>query len=1008
MWLPLTLGMTHLAYRNTNASLVGEQPLPGQMTNGTTKAARKARVARAQCKQQFDAWRADPSNCNLQPFYFCNLHISFDVPRLEAVLNRAAELTGCAGRDNVDEDAGRQGKKERRSEGFSEKTKMREQYHNYRLATSGGWPRPGARWCPAMGTGQEVSPWNSSIRICHDLAWPPDPVSSDVQIQLNSLVYVHHGFNASASGQKVSQYQSKSGGGGGGQHMAGGLHDKSNPALCTEKGLILKNPSLVRRLGKIELRLGDESTVMLSRARNAVGLTSIIYTDAQKRYVLKLLSAKVDNNHDPIQREACVLKELQIWPWSPKLMCHNSFAVVTTHVGTRFTPHHLAEVPDYARQVKRIISDMEALGVEHHDLIKLTSVQLLENMQVLTSLETPPKKRKDLEYEIRSGWMYGTELMVREGELSMVDFGWASLRGDFTCRGRLSATIPDHFNKTVPYRKDRAIFILLNLWRMVTQAPGLQQQDLELHLIVLWNTTHPDAASTYEQALDEFGTSIVATEMHAAYSTSKERISRLTRFYEKNLPPGFMLDDARGRGAFLLIYLKLTKSQYGPCRGGASGRGLTSCPLTNQFKSSVRTKIPTLLVHATDSVTETTDNLNALGLSYASRFGVHRASWNSLEDVLHALDAVCDYVMLRDFEGYTRDARVPKGGEVDLLTSDFTKAMIVLGRVPAVAPWQMVGSGGDRASLSVIVGGFQVKFHVRHIGDGYMDPQWAARVLQRRVFWNAGGFYVPCKTDHFYIMSCNGRMSAGVPRVNGRKTGVPDRTSLRELSVLQRTLVSLTSNSSQFCAHAARKDAPASPGTGTSYYRDTFGGADFSAPDRHLTETALIGIQNLNDTTHSVNSTQAKFIGASRLQIRNWQESVNVSVLPGAAPSAELHLLIFWRPSAPASAAAYDLAVRRFHDSIVGETVHLAFGDATLSATKLTEFYRANVPVGYTLKRDPRGREPFVVLFLRLLSSSWTTCRGGVQRRRAGALPANQQLQDASTNEQQGRGTCHG
>ena len=757
MWLPLTMGMTHLAYRNTNASLVGEQPLPGQMTNGTDKAARKARVARAQCKQQFDAWRADPSNCNLQPFYFCNLHISFDVPRLEAVLNRAAELTGCAGRDNVDEDAGREGKKERRSEGFSEKTKMREQYHNYRLATSGGWPRPGARWCPAMGTGQEVSPWNSSIRICHDLAWPPNPVSSDVQIQLNSLVYVHHGFNASASGQKVSQYQSKSGGGGGGQHMAGGLHDKSNPALCTEKGLVLKNPSLVRRLGEIELRLGDGShveRVMLSRARNAVGLTSIIYTDAQKRYVLKLLSAKVHNNYDPIQREACVLKELQIWPWSPKLLCHNSFAVVTTHVGTRFTPHYLAEVPDYARQVKRIISDMEALGVEHNDLIKLRSVQLLESMQVLTSLETPPKKRKDLEYEIRSGWMYGTELMVREGELSMVDFGWASLHGDFTCRGRLSATIPDHFNKTVPYRKDRAIFILLNLWRMVTQAPGLQQQDLELHLIVLWNTTHPDAASTYEQALDRFGTSIVATEMHAAYNTSKERISRLTQFYEKNLPPGFMLDDARGRGAFLLIYLKLTKSQYGPCRGGASGRGLTSCPLTNQFKSSVRRKVPTLLVHATDSVTETTDNLNALGLSYASRFGVHRASWNSLEDVLHALDAVCDYVMLRDFEGYTRDARAPKGGigEVDLLTSDFTKAMLVLGRVPAVAPWQMVGSGGDRASLSVIVGGSQVKFDVRHIGDGYMDPQWAARVLQRRVFWNAGGFYVPCNTDHFYTM----------------------------------------------------------------------------------------------------------------------------------------------------------------------------------------------------------------------------------------------------------------
>ena len=79
--------------------------------------------------------------------------------------------------------------------------------------------------------------------------------------------------------------------------------------------------------------------------------------------------------------------------------------------------------------------------------------------------------------------------------------------------------------------------------------------------------------------------------------------SGVTQFYQKNLPPGFKLNDARGRGAFLLIYLKLTQSQYGPCRGGASARELTSCPLTNQFKSSVRRKTPTLVVHALRSPT---------------------------------------------------------------------------------------------------------------------------------------------------------------------------------------------------------------------------------------------------------------------------------------------------------------------------------------------------------------------------------------------------------------------
>ena len=62
---------------------------------------------------------------------------------------------------------------------------------------------------------------------------------------------------------------------------------------------------------------------------------------------------------------------------------------------------------------------------------------------------------------------------------------------------------------------------------------------------------------------------------------------------------------------------------------------------------------------------------------------------------------------------------------------------------------------------------------------------------------------------------------------------------------------------------------------------------------------------------------------------------MNVSVLPAAAPGAELHLLMFWNPS----------------------------------------------PDGYRISTDPRGRQPFVILFLRLLSSSWTKCRGGISSR---------------------------
>ena len=49
-----------------------------------------------------------------------------------------------------------------------------------------------------MYPGREVSPWNSSTGICHDLSWPSSPVTSDVQVQLNSLVYVHNGEQGSS------------------------------------------------------------------------------------------------------------------------------------------------------------------------------------------------------------------------------------------------------------------------------------------------------------------------------------------------------------------------------------------------------------------------------------------------------------------------------------------------------------------------------------------------------------------------------------------------------------------------------------------------------------------------------------------------------------------------------------------------------------------------------------------------------------------------------------------
>ena len=176
---------------------------------------------------------------------------------------------------------------------------------------------------------------------------------------------------------------------------------------------------------------------------------------------------------------------------------------------------------------------------------------------------------------------------------------------------------------------------------------------------------------------------------------------------------------------------------------------MRACPLTNAFKNAARRKYA-LVVHATDTVNETVDNLKALGISYQAAVQLQRPHWSCIEEVLQALDTVCTYVLMRDFEPYTAGSRPPR--EVDLLVSNFKQAQVVLGGVPASAPWQMVGSGGNHSSFSVIVAGKAVKFDVRHVGDGYMDQTWAERVLHRRVFHPVNRFYVPSPHDHFHTL----------------------------------------------------------------------------------------------------------------------------------------------------------------------------------------------------------------------------------------------------------------
>jgi hypothetical protein len=85
--------------------------------------------------------------------------------------------------------------------------------------------------------------------------------------------------------------------------------------------------------------------------------------------------------------------------------------------------------------------------------------------------------------------------------------------------------------------------------------------------------------------------------------------------------------------------------------------------------------------------------------------------------------------------------------DVDMLTGDYPEAIRVMNARPNVRCLPRWG-GPHWVNIS----GEDMWFDVRFVGDRYYDPQWAADILERRV-WNENGFYSPSAEDYFETLA---------------------------------------------------------------------------------------------------------------------------------------------------------------------------------------------------------------------------------------------------------------
>jgi len=143
------------------------------------------------------------------------------------------------------------------------------------------------------------------------------------------------------------------------------------------------------------------------------GVTSSTFLSKNNRVVIKRVENPKYRSNSLFEREVFWLKRLNElrFPWVPKFLAAKKPYVAMEFRGHRVTKTTLP--PDWAKQAKQIDADLKRANCRHND-IKLV------------------------------------EILVLNGQLSLVDYGWASLGADMSLGKRYSAAkFPGHFSNSV-------------------------------------------------------------------------------------------------------------------------------------------------------------------------------------------------------------------------------------------------------------------------------------------------------------------------------------------------------------------------------------------------------------------------------------------------------------------------------------------------------------------------------------------------------------------------------
>lgn len=279
----------------------------------------------------------------------------------------------------------------------------------------------------------------------------------------------------------------------------------------------------------------------------------------------------------------------------------------------------------------------------------------------------------------------------------------------------------------------------------------------EIHLFILWEKVGHASESVLQRIRSEFD---ILQVFRVRWSPALFS-ANLSRFYGQKLPAGCDKEASCGAGLFTLVVVRDSCPEYAlrDTTRGTARVNTRSFDLKSFFRSTAGGNLP---IHATNTPQEAAHDLALLlgfgpsgfvaaypGLWNGEIISLRRdlsgaQGWESLAELFTVLNETTGYIVLRNFDGLPEHFQLELHGDIDLLVDNYVDACLATNAMPVFNdPW--------RVHHTVVIGGTEVPFDFRYLGDNYYDRRWQRCLLDTRKL-APGGFFVPDTENHFYSL----------------------------------------------------------------------------------------------------------------------------------------------------------------------------------------------------------------------------------------------------------------